>query len=100
MGSFVPSKNNLYIVVVVDYVSKWMEAQTFLTNNSMAMIKFLKKNIFIRFDAPRAIISVEWSHLCQKAFETLLTKYEVRHKVATTYHPQTSRQAEISNRKI
>ncbi|KAL5537772.1 hypothetical protein UlMin_045638 [Ulmus minor] len=47
-----------------------------------------------------AIISDRGSHFCNRQFATLLTKYGVRHKVATPYHPQTSGQAEISNREI
>ncbi|RVW63908.1 Retrovirus-related Pol polyprotein from transposon 297 [Vitis vinifera] len=34
------------------------------------------------------------------SFETLLAKYEVKHKVATPYHPQTSGQVELANRDI
>ena len=40
------------------------------------------------------------THFCNKSFETLLAKYEVKHKVATPYHPQTSRQVELANRDI
>lgn len=76
-------------MVEVDYVSKWVEISTFLTNDVKVVTKFLKKNIFIRFGTPRAIINNEISHFCNKAFEALLAKYGVKHKVATTYHAQT-----------
>ena len=46
MGSFPPSHNNLYILVAVDYVSKWVEAIASSTNDSKVVLKFLKKNIF------------------------------------------------------
>nr|XP_016453533.1 PREDICTED: uncharacterized protein LOC107777884 [Nicotiana tabacum] len=39
-------------------------------------------------------------HFCNRAFEKLLEKYGVRHKVTTPYHPQTSGQAEVSNKEI
>ena len=52
------------------------------------------------FGVPKAIISDGGSHFCNKPFETLLTKYGVRQKVATPYHPQTSGQVELANRKI
>ena len=54
------------------------------------VLKVLKENIFSRFGVPKAIISDGGSHFCNKPFETLLTMYGVRHKVATPYHPQTS----------
>lgn len=89
--------NNLYIVVAFDYVSKWVEAQAFPTNDAKVLIKFSKKNIFTRFGTPRAIISKEGSLFCNKTFETLVVKYGVKLKIATVCHPQTSGQAKISN---
>lgn len=62
MGPFMPSSNNLYILVVVDYVSKWMEAHALPTNDAKAVTNFLKKNIFTKFRTLRAIISDEGSH--------------------------------------
>ncbi|KAL6213812.1 hypothetical protein ACLB2K_013251 [Fragaria x ananassa] len=49
---------------------------------------------------PRVVISDGGSHFCNKSIEALLKKYNVSHKVSTPYHPQTSGQAEISNREI
>ena len=65
-----------------------------------AMLKFLKENIFSRFGVPKEIISDGGSHFCNKPFENLLSKYGVKHKVATPYHPQTSGQVELTNREI
>ncbi|CAL2256399.1 unnamed protein product [Prunus armeniaca] len=53
-----------------------------------------------RFGTSRAIISNGGSHFCNKPFEALMKKYNITHKVATPYHPQTSGQVEISNREI
>ncbi|KAL5560425.1 hypothetical protein UlMin_036636 [Ulmus minor] len=100
MGPFPSSFGNQHILVAVDYVSKWVEARAFPTNDAKVVTRFLKKNIFTRFGTPRAIISDGGSHFCNRQFSALLTKYGVRHKVATPYHPQTSGQAEISNREI
>ncbi|RVW70613.1 Retrovirus-related Pol polyprotein from transposon 17.6 [Vitis vinifera] len=64
------------------------------------VLKFLKENIFSRFRVPKAIISDGGTHFCNRPSETLLAKYGVKHKVATPYHPQTSGQVELANRKI
>ena len=64
------------------------------------VLKFLKENIFSRFRVPKAIISDGGSHFCNKPFENLLTKYGVKHKVVTPYHPQISGQVEHANREI
>ncbi|KAL5562744.1 hypothetical protein UlMin_032491 [Ulmus minor] len=100
MGHFPPSFSNKFILVAVDYVSKWVEAVALPTNDSRVVIRFLKKNIFARFGTPRAIISDGGSHFCNKQFDALLSKYGVTHRVATPYHPQTSGQVEVSNREL
>ncbi|XP_070003034.1 uncharacterized protein [Nicotiana sylvestris] len=100
MGPFVSSFGNKYILFVVDYMSKWVEATTLPTNDARVVIGFVKKNIFTRFGIPRANISDEGTHFCNRAFEKLLAKYDVLHKVATPYHPQTSGRVEVSNKEI
>ncbi|GLU07084.1 hypothetical protein SLE2022_240580 [Rubroshorea leprosula] len=100
MGPFPRSFSNQYILVAVDYVSKWVEAVALPTNDARVVVKFLKKNIFTRFGTPRAIISDGGKHFCNKQFKALLSKYGVTHKVATPYHPQTSGQVEVSNREL
>ncbi|KAI9107427.1 hypothetical protein K1719_021464 [Acacia pycnantha] len=100
MGPFPKSFNNEYILVGVDYVSKWVEATACVSNDAKTVLKFLKKNIFTRFGTPRAIISDGGSHFCNHQFQALMKKYGVKHKVSLPYHPQSNGQAEISNREI
>ncbi|XP_042403344.1 uncharacterized protein LOC121992821 isoform X2 [Zingiber officinale] len=52
------------------------------------------------FGVPRAIISDQGSHFCNRHMKALLHKYGVTHKVSTSYHPQTNGQAEVSNREV
>ncbi|XP_019090108.1 PREDICTED: uncharacterized protein LOC104738230 [Camelina sativa] len=100
MGPFPPSYGNLYILVAVDYVSKWVEAVASPTNDSKVVLKMFKHIIFPRFGVPRVVISDGGTHFINKLFANLLRKHGVTHKVATPYHPQTSGQVEISNREI
>ncbi|XP_075075678.1 uncharacterized protein LOC142162792 [Nicotiana tabacum] len=81
-------------------MSKWVEAIALPTNDDMVVAAFVKKNIFLRFGTPCALISNEGTHFCNRFLNNLLAKYGVRHRVATTYHPQTSGQVEVSNREI
>ncbi|PIN18677.1 DNA-directed DNA polymerase [Handroanthus impetiginosus] len=82
MGPFFPSFGNMYILVAVDYVSSGLRLLQFL-------IMILK-----------AIISDGGTYFCNRIFEALLSKYGIKHKIFTPYHPQISGQVEVSNREI
>ena len=81
-------------------MSKWVEAVPYRGTDHRVVLKFWKENIFSRFGVPKVIISDGGSHFYNKPFESLLTKYGVKHKVATPYHPQTSGQVELANKEI
>ncbi|WMV14030.1 hypothetical protein MTR67_007415 [Solanum verrucosum] len=95
MRPFVSSYGNKYILVAVDYVSKWVEVVSLPNNEGRSVVKFLKRYIFMRFGTPRAIISDGGSHFCNRIFTSLLKKYGVKHKVATPYHPKTIGQVKL-----
>ena len=100
MGPFPTSFGYSYILVGVDYASKWVDAIPCKTNDHRVVLKFLKENVFSLFRVPKAIISGGGTHFWNKPFATLLAKYGMKHKVATPYHPQTSRQVELANKEI
>lgn len=86
MRPFPNSYWNHYILVIMDYVSKWVEELTNLTNDAQVVVKFLEKFIFTRFGTLRAIINYAKSHFCNHLFKSVLKKYGVTHKVTTSYH--------------
>ena len=90
MGLFPSSLGNKYILIMVDYISKWVEAMATITNDAKVVKKMLKKIIFPRFGTPRALIGDGGSHFYNYIIQALLKKYGVTYKVATPYHPQTS----------
>ena len=69
MGPFPSSFRNLYILLAVDSVSKWVEATTCPKNDANTVVGFLQRNILSRFGAPRTIISDGGSHFANKVFE-------------------------------
>jgi len=80
----------------VDYVTKWVEVEAYPYNDTQTMVEFFKKNIFCGFGIPRILISEGGTQFCIKALAKLLAKYNVKHKLAIPYHPQTSGQVEVS----
>lgn len=57
IGPFPNFFGNLYILIAVDYVSKWVKFIACITNDYKLVVQFLKDNIIARFGTPRAIIS-------------------------------------------
>ena len=88
MGPFPSSFGNLYILLAVDYVSKWVEAIACHRNDVSIVVRFIQRNILSRFGAPRTIISDGGSHFANKFFEKLMSRYGIRHTMRLAYHPQ------------
>ncbi|GKC09537.1 reverse transcriptase domain-containing protein, partial [Tanacetum coccineum] len=82
-----------------DYLSKWVEANALPTNDARVVVKILK-SLFSRFDAPRAIVSDHGTHFCNDRFDKVMSKYGVTHRLSIAYHPQTSGQVEVTNRRL
>nr|GEU71012.1 DNA-directed DNA polymerase [Tanacetum cinerariifolium] len=97
MGPFPSSRGNKYILVAVNYLSKWVEAKALSTNDARVVVKFLE-SLFSQFETPRAIISDHGTHICNDKFAKGMSKYEITHRLAIAYHPQTNGQAKVSNR--
>ena len=100
MGPFPKSKYCEYILVVVDYVSKWVEAMPCRAVDAKNSKKMFEETIFTRFGVPRTVISDEGTHFTNKNFHSYLLRHGIHHNVATPYHPQTSGQEETSNKQI
>ncbi|GJW95404.1 reverse transcriptase domain-containing protein [Tanacetum coccineum] len=95
-GPFPSLRGNKYILVAVDYLSKWVEAKALPTNDARVVCRFLK-SLFARFGAPRAIISDRGTYFCNDQFAKVMLNYRVTHRLSTAYHPQTSGLVEVSN---
>nr|GEZ55612.1 hypothetical protein [Tanacetum cinerariifolium] len=73
MGPFSSSKGNKYILVAIDYLSKWVEAKALPTNDARVVVKFLK-SLFSRFGTPKAIINDRGTHFCNDQFSRVMAK--------------------------
>lgn len=100
MGLFPQFVGHIYILLVIDYVQKWVEAISCMKNDVIIVSKCFKMNIFSRFGMLRALIKDEGSHFINRIITKLPAKYNINHKVTTAYHPQTNGQAKVSNREI
>ena len=100
MGPFPKSNNCEYILVAMDYVSKWLEAMPCRAADAKDARKMFHEIIFPRFGTPRMVINDGGSHFIDIAFRSFLKEFRTEHNIATPYHPQSSGQAEKSNKQI
>ena len=75
MGPFPNSDGYEYILMALDYVSRWVEAIPTRTSEGRVVIRFLEQNIFCRYGCPRAIISDGGAHFNNYQFRNLLKRY-------------------------
>ena len=72
MGPFTVSFGYVYILLAVDYVSKWVETKPTRTNDAKVVVDFVISNLFCRFGVPKAIVSDQGTHFCNKSMHALL----------------------------
>ena len=77
MGPFPSSFGYIYILLAVDYISKWVEAKATKTNDSKVVSDFLKDQIFARYGVPKFLISDRGTHFVNRTITALLKKYGV-----------------------
>ena len=87
MGPFPKSYDSEYILVAVDYVSKWVEAIPYRVADAKHAKKMLVETIFPCFGVPRMVISDRGPHFIDKTFRHYLTDLGIQHSIATPYYP-------------
>ena len=100
MGHFPSSYGYIRILVVIGYVTKWVETIPTSSADHNTSIKMLKGGTIPRFGDPRYLMTDDGSHFIHRAFRKMLAKYDVNHRIASPYHPWSSVQIELSNKEM
>nr|KYP76142.1 Transposon Ty3-I Gag-Pol polyprotein [Cajanus cajan] len=101
LGPFPLAKGQCkFLVVAVDYFTKWIEADPLTTITAANVQKFVWKNIITRFGIPYAIISDNRLQFTDKKFNTFLENLGIRHRFTSVEHPQSNGQAEAANKVV
>ncbi|MCO5580816.1 hypothetical protein L7F22_034688 [Adiantum nelumboides] len=87
-----------YIIVAIDYLTKWVEAKATTKNDAKTTAQFLYENIFTRYGLPIEIVSDRGTHFINEVTEQLLDEFMVIHCKSAPYHPQANGQAESTNK--
>src|SRR6266498_354533 len=91
-------QENKYIVVTIDYFTKYSEARTLTNANVKSVANFIYEDIICRHGCPRKIISDRGTHFNNQVIEKLLKRFKIRHNLSTSYHPKTNGLVERFNR--
>ncbi|XP_074351489.1 uncharacterized protein LOC141690599 [Apium graveolens] len=87
----------MYLLVSIDYMTKWVEAKAMRTINQQDCIKFMD-NILIRFGISRVLISDNGPQFVGSEFESYLQERDILHKKSSVAYPQGNGQVEVTNR--
>ncbi len=94
------SRGNKYIVVAIDYFTKYPEARVLSNTNAKSVANFIYEDIICRHGCPRKIISDRGTHFNNQVIEKLLERFKIRHNLSTPYHPKTNRLVERFNKTL
>src|SRR2546430_17379755 len=94
------SNGNKYIIVAMDYLTKWPEAQAVPNANAETTANFLYETIISRHGCPQKILSDRGAHFTNQMIEKLMKKFQIKHLFSTPYHPQTNGLVERFNRTL
>ena len=95
----ITQQGNQYIIVLVDYFTKWVEAQSLASITSKDVVKFLSEN-FARYGAPNVITTDNGVQFTSDYTRIFLDLFDVYIKFTVTYHPESNGLTENRNRKI
>ena len=101
IGKIVPKASNghEFILVAIDYFTKWVEAASFKILNSRKVAQFIRTNIICRYGVPHEIISDNGSHFRDET-KKLLHEYKIKHHKSSPYRPQTNGAVEAANKNV
>ncbi|MCO5579092.1 hypothetical protein L7F22_032944 [Adiantum nelumboides] len=101
VGSIAPPTYRMhtqYIIVAIDYLTKWVEAKATAKNDAKTTAQFLYENIFTKYGLSIEIVSDRKTHFINEVFEFLLDEFMVIHRKSAPYHPQANGQADSMNK--
>src|SRR6266540_7076848 len=93
-------EGNRYIVVAIDYFSRWPEARLLKTANADMVATFLYEEIICRFGASRILQSDRGTYFVNELIQRLTKRFKIKHSLLSPYHPQSNELVERFNKML
>jgi hypothetical protein len=103
IGSVKPmncSHDNKYMLIVINYVAKWVEVKALRTNMAIVIVQFIYEFILTTFGCPFILVNNQCTHFINDAIEILTAHFLFWHTSFTTYNPHGNSQAKSTNKVI
>src|SRR6266540_849272 len=81
-------EENRYIVVAIDYFSRWSEVRPLKAANADTIATFLYKEIICRFEVPRILQSDRGTYFVNEVIQRLTKRFKIKHNLSSPYHSQ------------
>ncbi len=94
-----PSNQKAYLLVVTDYVTKWVETVDLPRATEEVVINFLFE-LFVRYSLPREVITNGGGKFVGHKITATLRNHHITHRVTSPYHLQANKQVESTNKVI
>ncbi|WKA08947.1 hypothetical protein VitviT2T_026629 [Vitis vinifera] len=93
------SSGHEFILVAIDYFTKWVEVASYARLTSSGVANFIKSHIICRYGVPHELISDRGVHF-RAEVDTLVQRYSIRHHRSSAYRPHTNGAVEAANKNI
>jgi len=102
IGQIEPKASNghRFILVAIDYFTKWVEAASYANVTKQVVVRFIKNNIICRYGVPNKIITDNGTNLNNKMMEELCEDFKIEHHNSSRYRPQMNGAVEAANKNI
>ena len=102
IGAITPKASNghEFILVAIDYFTKWVEACSFKNVTQVAVTRFVKNNIIYHYGMPEMLITNNASNLNNRMMDQLCQQFKIQHHNSAPYHPKMNGAVEAANKNV
>lgn len=95
-----PVNGHRFILVAIDYFTKWIEVASYTNVTRQMISRFIKKEIIFRYGILNKIITDDGLNLNNKVIDELYNSFKIKHHNSSPYMPKMNGAVEVANMNI